>query len=383
MVYAPRQKVRADLPFEQVRLLGPHGAEAADKLAAAHAELTSRGADNDAVRLMAIDQAAARRDFPALERIGAGEQPLNELTAIEHRAVRRVVGWRNAVALLPLIATWCFLGWASWCYQELLEANPKLSTEPFLVLWQQRFRGSTIPTFAETALIAFALLFVVLLLTVRAHSLEGQANAAVAAVSTKVDDAMETLALAVQTSNVRPPDTAREWAEAAQRVLSETQQMIADVEGRTRDLLAEAVAETSRLAQENNRITASAEQAVQELHQQGRELIAALAQEIQDTVVAVRADNEQFIGRTTTEATAVLQQAVEANQRLLDQQLSPLFKGFHESLEEYRSDQLAYRTSAEAMAQGVTGLTEATKELADSSKSYTTVASSIDQHLRL
>jgi hypothetical protein len=383
MVVPPRQARRAATPFSQVKALGPHGEQAADKLATAYAELNRRGATADAQRLLAIEQAAERRDFPALERVSAGEQPLSELIAIEHKGVRRVVGMRNAVALVPLIATWFFLGWASFDYQHLLDQHPELSTEPFLVLWQQRFHGRHIPTFAETAFVAFGLLIIVLLLTIRAHALENRANAATAGVSSTVDDAIDKLALAVRTSTVRPPDTAREWAEAAQRVLSETQQMIAEVEGRTRTLLAEAVRETGMLAAENNRITATAQHAVEELHQQGRDLIAELAREIQETVVSVRDDNAQFINRTATEATDMLQQAVDSNKQLLDQQLTPLFRGFHDSLGDYRKDQEAYRASAQEMAVGVTGLTEATRVLAGSSESYTEVATSIDQHLRL
>jgi hypothetical protein len=383
MVAPPRQGSRTGNPFAQVKELGPHGAEAAEALGHAYQTLKDRGATGDAQRLLAVEAAAERRDFPALERSVAAGQPLTELSEIEHAKVRRVVGWRNAAALVPLLLTWLFLGWASYRYQEQLDADPKLSTEPFLVLWQERFGGHFIPTFAETALLAFLMLIVVLLLTMRAHQVETRADRAVNAVSSVVDGAMESLALAVQTSTVRPPATAREWAEAAQRVLTETQAMISTSTKQTQEVLEVAVTQTRELAEQNNRIAATAQRAVAELHTQGRDLIATVAQELQGTVTAVREANAQFIQRTTADATAVLRQATEANQSLIREQLTPLFQGFRDSLDDYRTDQGAYRASTDKLAHGVTELTAAASVLAGSSKSYTEIAASIDEHLRL
>lgn len=372
MVAPPGQTRRALDPFSQVKALVPHGEDAAKKLRVAYDLLVSHGAHQDAERLSATDKAAERRDFPALERLVVTDHSLAELSEIQHGQVRMVVGWRNAAALVPLLVTWLFLGWASFSYHHQLQRHPELSTQPFLVLWQERFGGRFIPTFAETALTAFVLLIVVLALTVWAHQVESRADKVFADVTTKVDDAVNALALAVQSSTVRPPESAQEWAEAAQRVLTETQ-----------DMIATAASETKKLAEENNRIAQTAKDAVAELHAQGRELIAKLTAEVQETMVSVRSDNAQFIARTTEEATTVLQQAADANQKLVEQQMTPLFEGFRASLGDYRADQEVYRRSADAMARGVTELTKSAAILAGSSQSYTEVASSIDEHLRL
>jgi hypothetical protein len=383
MTAAPLHMRPVGQPFKNVKAIGPHGEEAAKKLDDVYKDLRRRGASSDAQRLLVIDRTAERRDFPALERLAASGQPLDELSEIETGAVRRLVGWRNAAALLPLLATWLLLGWASFNYQHQLSADRTLTTEPFLVLWQHRFGGKPIPTFAETAWTAFGLLIIVLVLTIRAHQLEGRATKAMASVNTKLDDALESLSLAIQTSTVRPPETAREWAEAAQRVLSETQDMVQRAAAKTERILAAAVSETRTLAEDNNRITTSAKSAVEELNAQGRQLIATLTDEVRDTIVAVRLDNEQFIERTAAEATAVLQQAAQANTQLVEHQMTPLFDGFRASLDDYRADQRIYRSSAEAVAKGISDLTAAAGVLASSSQSYTEVAASIDKHLLL
>src|SRR5436309_1638958 len=120
MVAVPRQRPPVDDLFGNVTKLEPNGAEAAHELRAVHTQLVEMGADGDAEHLLVLDKAAARRDFPALERLVGTEHPLEQLTEIQHKRVRRVIGWRNAVALVPLLITWAFLGWASYSYHQQL-----------------------------------------------------------------------------------------------------------------------------------------------------------------------------------------------------------------------------------------------------------------------
>jgi hypothetical protein len=364
--------VTAAPQFDAVATLGPHGREAADKLSSVHEELVRLGAPDDARRLLAVDRAARQRDFTALERLTSAEQSLDELSEIQHAGVRRLVFARNASALLPLLVTWFLLGWASLRYHQLLVAKPELSTEPFLALWQRRFDGALIPTFAETALAAFVLLAVILLLSWLAHVREGASGRVVAGMAAKVDDAMAALALAVQTSTVRPPLSAAEWAEAAQRVLAQTQSMISA-----------AVADTAALAERNNEISKTAEATMTTLQGQAHELVAGLAKETTETLVAVRADNAQFIARTAEEAKIVLQQAGAANRQLVEQHMTPLFDGFRASLQEFRADQQVYRDSAAGLAGGVTELGRSAAVLASSAQTYTDIAGSIDKNLGL
>ncbi|HEY0697541.1 MAG TPA: hypothetical protein VGD43_06995 [Micromonospora sp.] len=405
MAASPQQDPPDDELFGNVARLEPNGSDAARKLRAVHDELTRLGADADAERLLALDKAAERGDLGTLERMISAEHPLDQLTDAQHARVRTVVGWRNAIALVPLLITWFFLGWASWRYHRQVDAEPDLSTQPFLVLWEQRFGGQFIPTFSETAIFAFGLLLLVLIFTTWAHHRETRANRLLGGVRGRLDEAMAALALATQTSSIRPPVTAEEWAEAAQRVLTETQRLIES-----------AVRDTRSLAEANLRLFEQAQQAATELHttgreqlveihtkgreelaelhakgreamtalqEQGREFVGGLAEEALATMVAVRSENAQLIAGTAEQARVVLQQAGEANRQLVEQQMTPLFEGFRESLRDYRADQESYRTSAAAMASGVTELTTAAQALGASAETYATTAVSIDQHLRL
>jgi hypothetical protein len=351
--------------FPHIARLQPHGAAAAGKLQAVHGDLVRLGAAADADRLAALDKLAERRDYESLERLTAAGLPLDDLSEVQHSRVRRVVGLRNAAALLPLLTTWLLLGWASIDYRNELVAHPLLSRQPFLILWQQHFGDRLIPTFAQTALVAFVLLVVVLILTVAAHNLESRASRQLATVGSKLDDAMNSVALVIETSNVQPPATAAEWAEAAQRVLSETQQM-----------LGTAVQDIEKLAKANNEISHTAEQAMARLQTQAEDFVTGLAAEVKELMLAIRADNAQVVTRTAEEAKNVLQQAGAANKQLIDQQMTPLFEGFRASLDDYRA-------SAAALAGGVADLSKSAAVIAQSADSYTDVAKSIDAQLRL
>lgn len=365
--------------FSSVAALGPHGEDAARKLRAVHERLRDLGAAGDAERLVAMERAAERRDFVTLERLAATQHSLDELSELRHRNVRRVTAVRNSVALLPLLVTWFLLGWASLSYQHQINANRKLVGEPFLALWQGRFGGESIPTFTETALTTVVLIVTILFLTMWAHRLESAANRVVQAVTTQVDEAVDAFAVAAETSTVRPPISAQDWAETAQRVLTQTHATLLA----TQEMIKAAVSETKELAEENRRVFEEGRKGMVEVQAQASDLVTGLAREVQETLVAVREDNAQFITRTAEEALQVLQQAATDNRQLVERHMTPLFEGFRESLKEYRADQKTYHDSAAELAGSVTELTKSAAVLAGSSKSYTEVATSIDRHLEL
>ncbi|GIJ27005.1 hypothetical protein Vqi01_21670 [Micromonospora qiuiae] len=393
MVAVPPTAQTSDDPFENVATLEPNGAEAARKLRTLHGDLVAAGATADAERLLALDRAAARRDYPSLERMLAVEHPLDQLAELKHARARSLNGWRNAAALVPLLLTWCFLGLASWHYHRQITANPELAAQPFLLLWEQRFDGALVPTFAQTAIVAFLMLTLVLVLTVLAHWRETEANRVISRFRARADDAVAALALATETSGIRPPMTAEEWAAAAQRVLGETQR-----------LLEAAVRDTQALAETNNQLVtegreavtalyaqgrtelaalyAQGQQAAQALQEQGREFVSGLAEETRATMIAVRAENAQLIAGTTEQAKEVLQQAGSANRQLIEEQMSPLFAGFREALREYRGDHETYQTSAATLASGVTDLAAAAQLLTESTGTHARTVTSIDEHLR-
>ena len=73
---------------------------------------------------------------------------------------------RNTLVLLPLIITWLALSLATINYQQYINANPSKITIPFLKLWQDGFGGRSF-NFAETGLLDFLVLVLILCLVVR------------------------------------------------------------------------------------------------------------------------------------------------------------------------------------------------------------------------
>ncbi len=356
--------------FKHVADLEPHGNQAAQKLTDLHDELSRQGATSDAERLRTADEAARLRDFDGLQRFLASGIPLDELYERQHGRVGRIAGWRNAVALAPLMLTWLALAVASWAYHVQVQADPGRVTDPFLVLWQERFNGMAVPTFAETAVLSFLLLFVVLTLTIWAHRRETAANRTIALVDKLADEVLNALGLAVEAGTMRPPDNAKEWAEAASRVLAETQQMIKT-----------AARDTSRLAKNNADLAQAANERLARLQQHGEEMLKGVGEETRQVMLVLQRQSEQITTRVGEEATQVLKQAGEANRQVVEQQMTPLFEGFKTSLAEYRLDQETYRDSAAKLAAGAAHLSTAASGLSGGVDAYTTVARSIDQKL--
>ncbi|WP_162795887.1 hypothetical protein [Nonomuraea lactucae] len=359
-----------DRSFVHVAALAPHGKHAAQKLTELYDELLRQGAVGDAKHVRDADEAACRRDFDGLKRFVATGIPLDEFYERQHGRVGRVAGWRNAVALVPLMLTWLALAVASWAYHELVRKDPSRMADPFLVLWQGRFDGMALPTFAETAVLSFSLLLIVMMLTVWAHRREAAANRSIAIVDKLADDALNALDLAVEASTARPPDNAKEWAEAASRVLTETQQMIKA-----------AVRDTTQLAKNNADIAQTASERLTQLQQHGEEMLKGVGEETREVMLTLQRQSEQTTTRVGEEATQVLKQAGEANRQLVEQQMTPLFEGFKISLAEYRRDQETYRNSAAKLAGGIVNLTTAASGLADGVGTYATVGRSIDEKL--
>lgn len=382
MFSAPPQAARAsDTLFENVAGWEPNGAAAADKLRRVYANLKAVGANADAERLLTLDRAAARRDYASLERMLAAEHPLDQLSEIAHAPARKLSGRRNALALAPLLFTWLFLGLATWHYHRLVQDKPAKSTQPFIMLWEQRFDGALVLTFTETAIVASATLLLLLVLTVRTHHAETTANRTVNRFRIQLDDAFAALAVAAETSGIRVPMSAEEWAAAAQRVLAETQRML---EAAVRDTRALAETNMALVAEGQAALTTlytEGREAIQALQEQGQELVNGLARETLVTMVAVREENIQLIAGTADQAREVLQQAGAANRKLVEEQMTPLFEGFKESLRAYRDDHRTYQDSAARLAAGATELATAARRLGESVDTYATTGASIDRHL--
>lgn len=89
----------------------------------------------------------------------------------------RLERWRNFLALLPVLLTWLGLTFAATGYRMAIEADPALIDRPFLLLWEEGFRGYvTGPasllrffTLSHVAIGDVLLLSIMLILTWRIH----------------------------------------------------------------------------------------------------------------------------------------------------------------------------------------------------------------------
>ncbi|GCE51277.1 hypothetical protein EI42_03433 [Thermosporothrix hazakensis] len=90
----------------------------------------------------------------------------------EHGGKGCFVGWiemiRNVLILVPLMITWYGISGAISAYGELVQADERKSTLPFILLWQQGFDGrlNGVQAFGTIATADFIILFCVVILTV-------------------------------------------------------------------------------------------------------------------------------------------------------------------------------------------------------------------------
>jgi hypothetical protein len=79
---------------------------------------------------------------------------------------------RNVLVLVPIFLTWFALAEASRAYARYIAANPEAVSQPFLLLWENRFGGEAsplAPTFSAVALLDAVLLALIIVLTLFAH----------------------------------------------------------------------------------------------------------------------------------------------------------------------------------------------------------------------
>jgi hypothetical protein len=360
-----KQASDQDGSYPNVRKLNEvYGPKAAKKLDDAYEKLRKAGADLAAERLVELDADVPRLDFPALERLAAPEHAADELADAQERRVRLAHTIRNALALIPLLATWYALAGASLKYSQELAANPQRVTKPFLLLWEQGFGSHYFPTFSQIAYFDLGVLLLVLALTVWAHRTENISAATQTSIAGTLGAAMDALAIAIEKSVIRPPASAEEWAAAAQRII------------------ADAMRETEQLAAASRQAIESAGNALEGIHVQGRKFVEDFARTSMDTLKGVREENKQFITQTAADARDVLQQAANVNRQLIEQQMNPLIEQLRGMVTEFGTHHETYRVGVEKLSGGVKSLDEAAVLLGRSASSYTTTATSIDQHLQ-
>lgn len=120
---------------------------------------------------------------------------------------------RNLLIFAPIAVTWFGLSTASEAYTRVLEEDPELVTQPFLLLWQQGFNGTTPLTFGRLALIDAALILMVIGLSIVLHTQqdarEDAADARMLAIESEIHVLLARVRMLVPSSTFEPPPAIR------------------------------------------------------------------------------------------------------------------------------------------------------------------------------
>lgn len=249
----------------------------ADNLVLVKKRLEQSGAKAAAKR---IDTVASQPDVIYPELVQQWIDPGRTLSELEEslgKRARLLSAIRNALALAPLIVTWLTLSWASGQYQAviaaaqpLLQSNDpvtaqraqNLITTPFLVLWERGFNTGTVFTFSHTAFLDFALLSMLVLLTVAASAADGRAHARAEALVAEVDDVIVPLGEEVRRHRI--PVNPQDWAQVVrdtiksamddvESVMNTTQSVVKDVGASLQPVAAKFDGSVATLGQELNK----------------------------------------------------------------------------------------------------------------------------------
>jgi methyl-accepting chemotaxis protein len=347
-----------DATFPGVVSLGQFGADAAGKLHDAYERLQDAGAEKAADRLLEIDADITRLDYAALETRVDPDLADEELAASYRARTRRAHMVRNIAALVPLLITWLALGLASREYRNELARVPNDSAKPFLLLWEDGFgqHGLFAPTFAEVALLDFAIIVLLLALTAWVHYSEGRDESSRSRVMHSLWTGLAALKIAMAQSTPRPPADAQEWADAARKIISE------------------AMEQTRLLSESSRKAIEEAGSRLEGIQDDGKEFIKQYSAEIKETLVSVRQDNEEFVRQVAAESRETLQ-------ILVQQQMEPLLNQLRTMLGEFGQHQETYRTGISGLADGVTSIKRSAQDLAESARAHNDAAESITKNL--
>ncbi len=315
--------------------------------------LEKAGTEQEVTRLRRIDEDADQVDFAVLERRLDRERTIEEFTAKRSRRVHLLHAARNTLAVMPLLITWLALAWASIEYSNELAHYPGQVTKPFLLLWQQHFGGSSIPTFATFGAADFALLSVVFGFTILVHRDENLLLKQQTEIGGKIDSAMSDLATAVSgTLGNRSPANAAEWANEVGRVI--------DVAMRQTETLAEAGRST--IEQASRDLTA--------VYTEEREFIKTFSEAIREALVNAQDQYQQFMKNTAIEVT-----------KAIEQQMNPLLGRIDGLVTEISRHHETYRNGVAELTQGIAAMSQSAVALATSARDHAQVSVTIGANL--
>lgn len=191
---------------------------------------------------------------------------------------------RNILILLPLIVTWYAIGNAANHYQALLQTQPDMAKQSFLVLWQTGFEGRTSLTLGDIAWWDVLLLGFVVMTTALVLSLQQSRNKQVSKLRTDLFNILFDATLEIATQDARRP------IEVVAR-LGDESRLLAESIRNMKEWLDTQMAETKELA---DFIRQALEQEINELKavsEKNRETASNLGQftaQLQNTTITIR-----------------------------------------------------------------------------------------------
>jgi hypothetical protein len=326
--------------------------DAAQKLTALHTGLRQAEAPASCDRLRRMDAQVAVLPFAVTERLLAPEQVIDELDEIYQAPARRLGLWRNLVALAPLLLTWFALALATFFYKREISSHQDKVTTPFMLLWEQRFGGEPVPRFWEIALLDAILILGILLLTWRMHVKETAGQRRLEDFRGSLAEALLLLAVAVEQHHQAMPMTAREWAQAAQEVVAKAARSVVDLE-----------------------------RTLKESEQRSKDFLNGLSRQTVELMDSAIATNKRFVEQTVQETSKALREALDADRRLVNNEMAPLVERLRISAEEFARGAQTQRGDAEKFTRAVTDLNAAATSLATSAAGYSGAVKSIEATL--
>lgn len=144
-----------------VALVDPASSERLDELSSALATPEGRASWAEADLRRAFNTDRLAHSYAVRKEGGYASKAINVADRV-----------RNVLVLVPIFLTWFALAEASRAYARYIGANPEAVSQPFLLLWENRFGGEAsplAPTFSAVALLDAVLLALIIALTLFAH----------------------------------------------------------------------------------------------------------------------------------------------------------------------------------------------------------------------
>jgi hypothetical protein len=330
----------------------PEGRLAASKLEGLHARLVGDGAVGAAKRLADMDASVRSLPFSITERLIAPDQIIDELDEVYQENAQKLGRLRNIFALAPLFATWIALALSTYFYNREISHHPDMVTQPFMLLWEQRFGGEPVPRFYEVALFDAFLIALVMLLTWRLHRAEKVGLKKQEATAELLSQAMLLLAVAVEKHNMAMPMTARDWAQQAQLVITAAAQGVVDLEA-----------------------------TLMESEERSKRFVNELAVGTRDMLHAAMAANKRFVKETVEQTSVALRAALAADRKMINDEMAPLVASLRTSVDDFNRNAASHREDSAVFVKVITDLGATSKALAASASSYSAAVTSIETSL--